>query len=86
MTRDGDDPGTDVTIGRMIKVTPFVGPHGSFWVKCGECDGRGWFWADAGCTEDGCETEACNQCRGNTGYWDCVDDLCAALIDEWNGW
>jgi hypothetical protein len=65
------------------QTTPFDGPHGSFWVGCEECNGRGWFWD---CTEvdNGCETHDCDRCHGNGGYWACVDDLCAALIDEWN--
>lgn len=72
------------------QTTPFTGPHGSFWVVCADCEGRGWLSAGHDCGddewcdgEDG-DAEDCDRCHGNGGYWDCVDDLCAALIDEWN--
>jgi len=65
---------------------PFVGPHGSFWVVCRECDGRGWFWEHWDCMDNGCPTVECDRCHGNLGCWECVDDLCASLIDDENGW
>ena len=64
--------------------TPFTGPHGSFWVVCEECEGQG-FFAPSGCDDDeGCYADDCDLCHGNGGYWACIDDLCAALIDDWN--
>lgn len=67
--------------------TPFVGPHGSFWVTCEECDGRGWFGHPDCHDGDYYEPEDCWRCHGNGGYWACVDDLCESLIDDWNvGW
>lgn len=57
-----------------------TGPHGSFWVVCEECGGRG-FWGN---DDDEYGPEDCDRCNGNGGYWDCVDDLCAALIDDWD--
>lgn len=61
------------------QTTPFVGPHGSFWVPCEECGGDGFFFGDE--EDDGAD---CWRCHGNGGYWDCIDDLCASLIDDWN--
>ena len=62
--------------------TPFDGPHGSFWVACEECGGRGSFCD--GYDDEFCDIVECDRCDGNGGYWDCVDDLCAAQIDDWN--